>query len=216
MEVDALLLDVGGTLYQNKDFDKQFSTVLDDYLATQLKIDRPAAKEILRDRMAQFERSEGDPSKVRAMASFGVDRAKVHELFAQVDPSDYLGPEETTMETLTLLAQRGVRMAVLSNFRSAVIERVLRQIGVVPDLFEFMITEDDGLPIKPSPAPFEAALERFGLPASRVGYVGDSLSKDIRPANKVGYITFWVNAEDKTDGHATHTIADISGLLTLV
>jgi FMN phosphatase YigB (HAD superfamily) len=209
-------MDIGGTLYRNEEFDAQFGAVLDMRLAADLGISINEAKARLKARMNELEVSEGDPSKVRAMSTFGIGRDEVHEIFATVDPRLYLGPEPSTVATLSTLADSGLRLAVLSNFRLDLVHRILRQLGVRPDIFEFMLTEDDGLPIKPSPVPFQEALHRFGQAAGMAGYVGDSLSKDIRPARDAGYTTFWVTPSQRTDPAASFTITNLSEILNLL
>ncbi|MDE6263430.1 MAG: HAD family hydrolase, partial [Muribaculaceae bacterium] len=51
---------------------------------------------------------------------------------------------------------------------------------------------------KPDPAIFRLGVEAFGLPAEEVLVVGDSLKKDILPAESIGCQTAWIKGKGWT------------------
>lgn len=202
-EVKALLFDIGGTLYKNKSFDAAFPKQVALLLAKRLGISEDEASARIKQRQKDLSTTEGDPSKVRAMATFGISRIEVHQAFCEVNPNAFLRPEPEVARMFKQLASRSVHLAILSNFRATLVRDILKCLGIELSLFEFALTEDDGLPIKPAHEPFEEAIRRFRVPAAQTGYVGDSLEKDIIPAKAVGMTTFWIY-----ESPAAHSAAD--------
>jgi FMN phosphatase YigB (HAD superfamily) len=193
MNVKAILFDVGGTLYVSKEFDKQFSLQIEKLLAERLKIPLEEARSCLKVKKEELLKKENDPSKVRAMAAFGISRSEVHEAFCKVNPGLYLNPSRAVNDMLKNLHGKGYKLAILSNFRKILVEQIMDCLDIDLNVFDFLITEDDGLPIKPAQDPFIESLKRFSLEAKNVAYVGDDLSKDMVPAKAVEMRTIWVN-----------------------
>lgn len=85
---------------------------------------------------------------------------------------------------LEALRERGVRLAVLSNF-----DQRLRAILVGLDLHPFFsavtLPADAGA-AKPERAIFDACLKRLGLPGFRVLHVGDRAEQDVKAAKAAG------------------------------
>jgi putative hydrolase of the HAD superfamily len=210
--IRALLFDIGGTLYRNDTFDAEFPKQITELLARRLQVPLANAKIQLKKRQAELLAKEGDSSKVRAMATFGVSRTEVHEAFGRVEPKLFLHPEPAVAKALERLALIGVRMAILSNFRSVLVQKILKCLRLDLSIFEFALTEDDHLPIKPSREPFEEAIRRFGITPSMIGYVGDSLDKDIIPAKAVGMTTFWVHKSRESHPSADWALLSVTEL----
>jgi len=57
--------------------------------------------------------------------------------------------------------------------------------------FEFVISHDDTNEKKPARKPYEMALERLGLLAPAVMFVGDNPERDLRGARELGMRTCW-------------------------
>ncbi len=68
--------------------------------------------------------------------------------------------------------QRGLRLAVVSNFDSR-LPGLLEGLGVAEHLHTVVVSSAAGA-AKPDPAPYRQALEALGLPAEAVWHVGDS------------------------------------------
>ena len=97
-----------------------------------------------------------------------------------------------TPASLTALKKR-FRLAVLSNvdddmFNSPGGSR--ERLGVALDEF---VSAQQVRSYKPAPAHFLTALDRIGLPPSRVLHVAQSLYHDHVPAKRLGLRTVWVN-----------------------
>jgi putative hydrolase of the HAD superfamily len=123
-------------------------------------------------------------------------------------------PVDGAREALRALGERGVPIGVVSNANGQ-IERVLRRVGVV------QVGEGRGAPVrcvvdshvvgvaKPDPRVFDAGLAALGLPADRVGYVGDSVTMDIGGARAAGLVPILV------DPFGDHPEADFLTVRTL-
>lgn len=81
--------------------------------------------------------------------------------------------------------KEGYRMAALSDFPLGV---KLQAMGI-ENFFEFAISSEDIGRFKPSQAPFKVMLDKLGLEAHEVLYVGDSYHKDVLGAKSAGMHT---------------------------
>lgn len=93
-----------------------------------------------------------------------------------------LFPEVT--ETLNLLTQRGIGLAVISNFDSRLIN-ILNGLRVSDRFAEIYVSSRIGH-AKPDRRIFEIALRAHGLSAANAAHVGDSEENDWRGANAAG------------------------------
>lgn len=91
---------------------------------------------------------------------------------------------------LEQLSLAGYKMGIVSNFYGNV-EALCKEALFMPYLKVVLDSAVVGLK-KPDPAVFQLALEKLELPASRVGFVGDSFERDMVPAKALGMKTFWV------------------------
>lgn len=89
-----------------------------------------------------------------------------------------------TRETLDYLKSKDVRIAVLTNSGRRAASEALRKAGLF-DCFEFVLTRDETVLMKPRPEGMAMAVSKFGFPPGSVYYVGDSLL-DIAAARGAG------------------------------
>ncbi|MGH9866732.1 MAG: HAD family hydrolase [Candidatus Polarisedimenticolia bacterium] len=91
----------------------------------------------------------------------------------------------STMQALDAMADRGVKLAVISN-SSGTLEEHLRTLGL-SSRFEFIIDSHHAGVEKPHPDIFRLALERAGgLPAGEALYLGDIYAIDVLGARGAG------------------------------
>ena len=62
---------------------------------------------------------------------------------------------------------------------------------------------------KPDPAIYQLGVEAMGLPASEVLVVGDSFSKDVVPAKKVGCKVAWLKGEGWGNEETDESLPDM-------
>ncbi|XP_010523454.1 PREDICTED: haloacid dehalogenase-like hydrolase domain-containing protein 3 isoform X2 [Tarenaya hassleriana] len=100
---------------------------------------------------------------------------------------------EGAYETMSLLKDAGVKMAVVSNFDTR-LRKLLKDLDVI-DLFDaVMISSEVGYE-KPDEGIFKAALEQIGVEAGGAVHVGDDEEADKVGANAIG-IACWLWGKD--------------------
>lgn len=108
------------------------------------------------------------------------------------DAASWGKPTEGIEKFLGFLKENKIRTGVISNISycaEAVRERIQR---LLPDNeFEFIIATSEYLYRKPNRRIFELALEKAGLAASEVWYVGDQYQCDIVGAKGAGIMPLW-------------------------
>ncbi|MFW5937520.1 MAG: HAD family hydrolase [Halanaeroarchaeum sp.] len=149
----------------------------------------------------------------------GVDRAPVDELAktyrSQVDPTA-VRFRAGARDALDHVADRPVGL-VTNGGRDHQREK-LRALGI-EDRFDTVVYAGDETPSKPSPEPFEIALDALDARATSTVHVGNSLPDDIAGANGVGLESVWVPTDDDRRDTAaatpTHTIDSLERFPTL-
>ena len=104
-------------------------------------------------------------------------------------------------------------ISLFTNDRLGNAEKTLSVVGVDIKWFTHVISGDDIAKRKPALDGFHLMIERSGLPASQILYVGDRAGVDIEPAKLVGMKTCLVYGESEV---ADFSFKKLSGLLTLI
>lgn len=101
-------------------------------------------------------------------------------------------PTEGMGDFLEYLKERGIRTGVISNIAydaSVVAERIHRLL--LGNAFEFIITSSHFIFRKPHKRIFDLALEKAGLQADEVWYIGDQYECDVKGALGAGLLPVW-------------------------
>ncbi len=111
------------------------------------------------------------------------------QIFSVLDEFEIASVDSTTVfpgtqQTLDYLRVRGVRTAVMSNSGRKAAVRALEKAGIL-DRFEFVLTRDETFTMKPRPEGILLAVQKLGLSADDVFYVGDS-TYDIIASKRAG------------------------------
>ncbi len=120
--------------------------------------------------------------------------------------------------TLIELMKRGIRLAVVSDAprKEAWLRLCYLQLH---HMFDFVSTFEDVGERKPSPVPFQRALEFFDVAPSEAIMVGDWPERDITGASKIGMRTVFArygNTFGSVESGAHHDINDIYELVDVV
>lgn len=118
-------------------------------------------------------------------------------------------------DALQRLARR-YRLAILSNVRSAVLER---SIAALRAPFEACITAEELHSYKPRRDHFDEALRRLRVPKEQILHVACSQYHDLAPAELLGWKAVWVNraGDPPCPGLApTAVVRDLDELCTLL
>ena len=110
---------------------------------------------------------------------------------------------------LTALRERGVALAVVSNFDSR-LHSLLDALGLVP-FFDAVVCSGEVGAAKPDRAIFAHALAALGVEASEALHVGDSREADYDGARAAGIEALLVDRG--TAAHRAGTIPDLRGIL---
>lgn len=99
------------------------------------------------------------------------------------------------------------KLVLVSNFYGN-IQAVLKDFGL--DGFFSRIVESSVVGVrKPDPAIYRLGVEAMGLPAGQVLAVGDSFSKDVVPAKKVGCKVAWLKGEGWGNEEIDDSLPDV-------
>jgi putative hydrolase of the HAD superfamily len=110
-------------------------------------------------------------------------------LDASVDPADFVADFIGALQfeavpgavaALSDLRSRGLKLAVVANWDSALPEHLARM--TLDRYFSAVITSAEAGAPKPDPAPFRLALERLGVDATRAVHVGDEQADELGAA----------------------------------
>ena len=93
--------------------------------------------------------------------------------------------------TLAPLRSAGYRLALLSNFTAAMLDRGVANSGL-GGLFEPHLTTDLVQVYKPDPRAYAMAPRAFGLPRDRIAFVAFA-GWDVAGATAYGFPTYWAN-----------------------
>lgn len=120
--------------------------------------------------------------------------------------------------TLIELMKRGTRLAVVSDAprKEAWLRLCYLQLH---HMFDFVSTFEDAGERKPSPIPFQRALDHFGFAPNEVVMVGDWPERDIMGAGHLGMVTVFArygNTFGTVDSGAAYDINDIFELVDIV
>ncbi len=97
-------------------------------------------------------------------------------------------PFPDTVASLCALKSR-YRLGIISNIDDDLFSDTARQLHVS---FDWVITAEQARAYKPSPAIFELALNKIGLPPEKVLHAGQSVFHDVVPAKQMGMSTVLV------------------------
>ncbi len=101
-------------------------------------------------------------------------------------------PTEGIEHFLEMVGNKGIRTGVISNISyapSVVAERINRLLPA--NTFEFIITSSNFMFRKPNRRIFDLALEKAGLQADEVWYIGDQYECDVKGSLNAGLFPVW-------------------------
>jgi putative hydrolase of the HAD superfamily len=224
-ELDAVLFDAGGVL------------VVPDPAAIAPVLRRfgadPTPEAVVRAHYAGMraqdaeadDRDDWDFYRLRMVRSAGVpDEAAAEAAAALLEvwsPYVWRHPLASSVAALFHLHQHGVPLGVVSN-ASGQIEGVLAsqgvcQVGRGAGVPVTVVVDSDVVGVmKPDPAIFQPALAALGLPAERVGYVGDSVRNDVRGAEAAGLVALHLDPYDDHPDAVHRRLRSLHDLLDLV
>lgn len=126
-----------------------------------------------------------------------------------------LKPYPRVLPTLIELVKMGIRLAVVSDAPSKEAWLRLSYINF-HHLFDVVITYDETRERKPSPVPFNMALEQLGLRADECLMIGDWAERDMVGAKAVGMKTVFARYGDTFNTVNPESDYDINSISELI
>lgn len=223
-DIQGVIFDYGGTIDTNS---RHWAEVLwEKYRELQVPVDKP----VFREAYVHGERTLARQPLVKPEDNFyDVLRIKTRVQMDWLVENGILPREKTVAENYAsriadacyayvlevLKRTRPVvktlsehyKLVLVSNFYGN-IQAVLKDFGL--DGFFSRIVESSVVGVrKPDPAIYRLGVEAMGLPAGQVLVVGDSFSKDVVPAKKVGCKVAWLKGEGWGNEETDDSLPDV-------
>lgn len=187
MTIETILFDFDGTLADsNALINQSHLSVLEEYFPGEYTLDS----------VRQF----NGPSLETTYQFLGLEKSE--EMIAKYREYNAIYHDQMirlfdgVAETLKLLKQKGIRLAVVSTKRNDVLEKGIRHLKL-EGLFEVVIGADDYTNFKPHPEPIYAAMAQLNCLHSTTIMVGDN-GHDILAAKNAGILSVFVGWSQKT------------------
>ena len=124
-----------------------------------------------------------------ALESLDVQDADLRERLMQLYLR--LGHYTEVPETLRILRERGVKLAILSNGSPRMLEAAVANAGVT-DLFDAVLSVDAVRVFKPHPSVYQLAVDSLGVDAERICFLSSN-GWDAFSAKAFGFRVLWCN-----------------------
>jgi putative hydrolase of the HAD superfamily len=116
-----------------------------------------------------------------------------------------------TIETLAALKQRGMPLAVISNFDSRLV-RILNGLNVGASFAQIFVSSAVGY-AKPQPQIFKIALASLGIAPEQALHIGDSEANDLQGAHNAGVRALLIDRDLTADTAPQHRVNNLREIL---
>lgn len=132
---------------------------------------------------------------------------------------DLTAPYKNVIPTLSKIRKKGIRLGILTDAPKLQAYTRLVEMGMHKK-FDVILTYDDTKRKKPNPKPFIMIAKKMNLKPEQILFVGDSLSRDVKGAKKVGMRTvlakYGQQKMKKSGINPDYTINDIGELARVI
>lgn len=188
----GLILDMDGTLYQNKDYIAHTHTVDLHIIADHLRLPPDQAHTVIENARRALGATLGTPRARLTQTLTQCFRMNIHEWNTKraegYQPERYLGPNPHLPGMLSHLLERFPAVCIASNSPSTSVGRILRSLTVPETLLSRIpIFAPDTLALhKPDPSFFRAIAASIDLPPTECMSIGNEADNDAFPAMQCG------------------------------
>lgn len=221
--MDAVILDVGGVFLI-----PHYTTVADAFTPWRITLDEEAAERAHFFGARALDASSDDPAELQHAYFFGYAAAagvpreelpvaadRIRAGWAVPNLDVWRQHVRGSREGLRQLAERGVKLGIISNSDGTVEEQLRRgeicQVGEGLGVPVLAIIDSGVVGIsKPEAGIFRHALDPIGVEPERALYVGDTVRYDVRGARAAGLVPVHFDPYELCEAHADH--AHVRGL----
>ena len=223
-DIQGVIFDYGGTIDTNS---RHWAEVLwEKYKELQVPVDKPSFREayvhgertLARQPLVKPEDNFYDVLRIKTRVQMdwlvenGIlpcEKAVAENYASRIADACYAYVLEVLKRTRPVVKtlSEHYKLVLVSNFYGN-IQAVLKDFGL--DGFFSRIVESSVVGVrKPDPAIYRLGVEAMGLPAGQVLVVGDSFSKDVVPAKKVGCKVAWLKGEGWGNEETDDSLPDV-------
>lgn len=223
-DIQGVIFDYGGTIDTNS---RHWAEVLwEKYKELQVPVDKPSFREayvhgertLARQPLVKPEDNFYDVLRIKTRVQMdwlvenGIlpcEKAVAENYASRIADACYAYVLEVLKRTRPVVKtlSEHYKLVLVSNFYGN-IQAVLKDFGL--DGFFSRIVESSVVGVrKPDPAIYRLGVEAMGLPAGQVLVVGDSFSKDVVPAKKVGCKVAWLKGEGWGNEEIDDSLPDV-------
>lgn len=189
--MNAIVFDLDGTLYRNKDIEKQNIIAAINAIATYNRITLDDASALLEKNRPKYTSTSG------VLAAIGVP----NELFKSfqlklIHPDQSIHPDLELCSKIRALKHR-FKLLLLTNTRREIAERIIKKLGFKEGDFDLVMAGGDFSPPKPSVEVIKQALEMVSADAVGSYAVGDRWRVDLEPAKVLNMSTVEVKTREE-------------------
>lgn len=223
-DIQGVIFDYGGTIDTNS---RHWAEVLwEKYRELQVPVDKPVFREayvhgertLARQPLVKPEDNFYDVLRIKTRVQMdwlvenGIlprEKAVAENYASRIADACYAYVLEVLKRTRPVVKtlSEHYKLVLVSNFYGN-IQAVLKDFGL--DGFFSRIVESSVVGVrKPDPAIYRLGVEAMGLPAGQVLVVGDSFSKDVVPAKKIGCKVAWLKGEGWGNEETDDSLPDV-------
>jgi putative hydrolase of the HAD superfamily len=189
-ELKALVFDLDGTLYVNRDFGRVIHLCSCRYIAGLKGIGDAEAEELIREAKKRIAAETGmDSTLSHACMALGGDLKELHRRFAdEIRPERFLSADDRVIRLLTSLGSK-FDLSIYTNNNRRLSTRIMKLIGVA-GLFRRVSTIEDSWRPKPDREALEKVYRAIGREPAECLFIGDRYDIDLRLPAEMGSTVF--------------------------
>lgn len=130
------------------------------------------------------------------------------QYYATIDQDKYYEPIPDVYETVDKL-RKIVPVSLFTNDQLSNASKTLAVVGVDMSWFTHVVSGDDIANRKPALDGFHLMIERSGIPAEQILYVGDRIGVDIVPAKAVGMLSCLVYSQSPEADYSFNSMSEM-------
>lgn len=188
--IRAILFDLDGTLYVNRELSREIHLSACRYIAEVRGVMSAEAEKLVKETKDRLSAAQGyRVSLTRICTELGADIQELHRHFCEeITPEEYLERDE---RVVNLLQQIGTRheLYLYTNNNLCLSGRIMRHIGI-EGMFRRVYTIEDFWRPKPDRKVLEEMLREIGCAAHKCLFVGDRYDVDLMLPREMGAQVF--------------------------